>query len=93
MWIVTIRTVHETLVHPMLEWHRKLSAHVRVAAVTNIRLFLGEKILIRLRLVNRVTRGADHINLRMITPPDIRTIHILRVTSQTRVQRLIGCKQ
>ena len=42
VWIVAIRAVHETFVDAVLEGHGKLRAHVRVAAVAEIRLSFGQ---------------------------------------------------
>ena len=42
VWIVAIRAVHETFVDAVLEGHGKLRAHVRVAAVAQIRLGPGQ---------------------------------------------------
>ena len=42
VWIVAIRAAHETFIDAVLEGQGKLRAHVRVAAVAQIRLGLGQ---------------------------------------------------
>lgn len=72
MRVVAIRTIHEPFVDAMLEGLRKLSTHIVVTTVADFRLTLRQQISIRLRLVDRMTSGADHVRLRVIAFADIR---------------------
>lgn len=61
MRIVAIGAGHEALIDAVLERHRELRSNGVVAAVTEIRLRLGEKELRSLRLVNGVTSRTHDI--------------------------------
>lgn len=52
--IVTVGTVHEPLVYPVLERLRKLRAHIAVTAVADFNLPLRQQLLWGLRPVNRM---------------------------------------
>ncbi len=81
--IVTIRTLHEAFVHPVMRGHLKLRADIRVAAVASLILFLGQQKLRRGRMMNGVTTGAGNAVERMLAALDIRFAHIGRVAGET----------
>ena len=70
VWIMAVRALDETFVHPVLRWHGKLRSHGGMATITEIGLPLGEQ---RLRiagwLVNRMAIIARDIGQRVRTAP------------------------
>lgn len=61
MRIMAVRTLDNTLVHPMFERHRKLSPDRSMTGITEIGLLLCQKKLGRCRLVNRMAVTTDHV--------------------------------
>jgi len=88
--IVAIRALDGPFVYTMLERHRELRLHRRVAGITKLGLLPGEKKSRRLRIMNRVAIRADHVRLRVSTPADVGARKRLRVAAEAGVKRFLG---
>lgn len=88
MRIVTIRTAHEPLVHPVLHRHGELRPHRSVAPVTEVRLASGEQELGSRRFVNRVASVARDVRLRVRASMNIGARQIFAVAGQASLQHL-----
>jgi hypothetical protein len=88
--IVTIRAVHDSLVHPVLEGLGELRADITMTAVTDLALTLRKQVLRPLGLMDRMTRNAGDISLGVLTTSNIGPVRILGVTPKTRIQHLSG---
>ena len=90
--IMAIRTLHRTLIHPVLRRHRKLTPYRRMTLITKLRLLFRQQKLRRRRLVHRVAVRTNHIRPRMRRLPNPRPRNVLRMATQAGRQYLIRRK-
>ena len=89
MRIVAVRALHESFIDAMLERHRELRAHGRVAAITDFALLLFRKQELRRgRAVNRMAVGADDIALSVLAAADVGAGNGLAVAPQAGIHNL-----
>ena len=81
MRIVAIRAIHESLIHPVFERLRELSADIAMASITKLALPFREQTLGPLGLMDRMTGHASYVRLRVLTSPDIGPACILGMTT------------
>ncbi len=90
MGIVAVRARHEALIDPVLERHRELGAHVRVAVVAEIHLLLCEQRLGRLRLMDRMAVRADDISPGVFGPANVGSGQGFGVAGEAAVHDFAG---
>ncbi len=78
--IVAVRTLHQSLIHAMVERHFELRLLLQMAGVTKLGLRFYQQKLFGLRMVRRMARDATHIVLRVYR---VDGIHVLRATGMT----------
>jgi hypothetical protein len=87
--IVTVRTRHYSLVHPVLERHVELRPHLRVALVAKVYLLLGEEIFRRGGTVNGMAVRADNVILRVFRALDLGSIDVFGVAGKTVIHNTL----
>ncbi len=75
VWIVAIRTLHQSLIHAMAKWHLELRFLLQMAGVTKLGLRLHQQELFGLRMVRRMTGNATDIVLGV---NGVNGVHVLR---------------
>lgn len=86
--VVTVRAVHQALIHAVLVRQVELRPHVRVALVTGVRLALGKQVFGCGRLMNGVASGAGDIVIRVLRTPDIGSTELLGMAGQASIDDL-----
>src|SRR5215467_13439708 len=71
MRVVAVRARHDTLVDPVLEWHRELRADVGMATIAKLGLHAGQQEFRRRRLMDRMAIDAYHVVQRVQRAPDV----------------------
>lgn len=90
MGIVAVRALHEAFVYAVVRRHLELRADIRVTRVAHLILFLGQKILLRRRMMDGVAARARDSVQSMFRAVDIRLTQIFCVASKTIFQRRGG---
>ena len=89
VWIVAIRTRHESLVHSVFKRLRKLRPNIVMATVANVGLPFGEEVPVGLGLVDRMAGGTNDIRLRVVAAADIGAVQVFGMTPETGIEDLI----
>lgn len=89
VWIVAIRTRHESLIDPVLKGLRKLGPHVIVATVAHLGLAFGEQVPVGLRLVDRMAGGANDIRLCVTAALNVGAFKVFGMAPKTGIKDLI----
>ena len=79
--IVAIAAGHKPFIDAMLKRHVELRANIGVAAVTKLRLALGQQKFGRLRFVNGVALGAPNVVTRVDGAVDVRAGETFRMAA------------
>ena len=83
VWVVTIRTLDQSLFHPMVERHVELWFDLLMAAVTQSRLRFGQEKLIGHSVVGRVATQAAQVILAMRRARKVHVISAVAVAFET----------
>ena len=88
--VVAVRTIHKSLVHAMLERHRKVRANIRMAAITERWLLFGEQVLRRCGFVHGMARRTRYAVARVRRRMNISAAQRIGMAAQAGVIRLLG---
>lgn len=89
MRIVAIRALHEAFIDAMLNRHRKLRPHIGMAAITEVGLWLRQKLFGSGSPVYRMAVGTDYVGGGVRTAANVCPAKLLRMARQAVVEYLL----